>query len=207
MQIIAMISMLLDHTAIVLWPDNIWMRIIGRLAFPIYGYFLILGYQRTRNLKRYMWRLLLIAGISQVFYVAVFKNGEWNVVFTFLAVMVVFKVLEHLNVRYAWLIVLISAVLLELMPFEYGAYALFLLLIYRVKVAPLGMHLMLNMAWVIYAGWGWSIQIFSLFVTIVIFHFSTLHSWLERFQVSKALWRIFYPAHLFLIFLVYEFGI
>ena len=32
---IAVLTMVIDHVGAILFPDQIWMRVIGRVAFPI----------------------------------------------------------------------------------------------------------------------------------------------------------------------------
>jgi len=68
---LAIATMTIDHVGVVLYPENIVFRYIGRLSFPLIAYLLILGLESTRNVKNYFIRLLLFALISQVpFYLS-----------------------------------------------------------------------------------------------------------------------------------------
>ena len=63
LKIIAMISMLLDHIGLQLFPNLQILRIIGRLAFPIFAYMIAEGCFYTKNKARY---LLLIFGLGSI---------------------------------------------------------------------------------------------------------------------------------------------
>ena len=52
LKIIAMITMLIDHIGIVLFPQIKIFRIIGRFAFPIFAYMLAEGCTNTKNKKK-----------------------------------------------------------------------------------------------------------------------------------------------------------
>ena len=49
LKIIAMISMLIDHIGLQMFPDLLIFRIIGRLAFPIFAYMIAEGCFYTKN--------------------------------------------------------------------------------------------------------------------------------------------------------------
>lgn len=68
LKLIAMITMLCDHAGKMLFPQYAVMRIIGRIAFPIYAYSLAVGCVYTRNHLRYLKRIVLLALISQPLY-------------------------------------------------------------------------------------------------------------------------------------------
>lgn len=67
LKIIACVSMLLDHIGAYLVPWA-WLRMVGRLAFPLYCFLLVQGIAHTRSLRRYGMRLLLFAVISELPY-------------------------------------------------------------------------------------------------------------------------------------------
>ena len=52
LKILAMISMLIDHTGMVLFPQMQGLRVLGRLAFPLYCFLLAEGAVHTSNSKR-----------------------------------------------------------------------------------------------------------------------------------------------------------
>ena len=68
-KVVAMITMLIDHMGVALFPQYRIMRIIGRIAFPIYAYCLTVGCVYTKDIVKYVERLLLLALISQPLYV------------------------------------------------------------------------------------------------------------------------------------------
>lgn len=68
LKIIAMIAMTCDHVGLQLFPDVLLLRIIGRLALPIYAYMIAEGCRYTRNRKKYLLRLFLLAAGCQVVY-------------------------------------------------------------------------------------------------------------------------------------------
>lgn len=68
LKVIAMIAMLCDHAGKMLFPQYRIMRIIGRMAFPIYAYCLAVGCVYTKNPLRYLGRIVLLALVSQPIY-------------------------------------------------------------------------------------------------------------------------------------------
>lgn len=89
LHIMAMVFMLCDHLWGTVVPGNDWLTCIGRLAFPVFAFLLVEGYFHTKNLKRYLLRLLLFAVVSEIpFNLAIGSRVVYpihqNVLWTFL---------------------------------------------------------------------------------------------------------------------------
>jgi len=74
LKLIAMAAMTTDHLASVIFPGYprtagiILLHMIGRLAAPIFWFFIAEGYHYTKNLKKYIGRMLLFAAVSHFAY-------------------------------------------------------------------------------------------------------------------------------------------
>lgn len=68
LKLVAMIAMFIDHSGKMLFPQYPIMRIIGRIAFPIYAYCIAAGCVYTHDPLKYFKRVVLMALISQPFY-------------------------------------------------------------------------------------------------------------------------------------------
>lgn len=90
LKIIACLCMLLDHIGY-FWRIE-WLRIIGRLAFPIFVYLIYNGYRHTSSKLRYALRLALFAIVSQIPFSLFCYGTLWhqngNVFFTLLAALI-----------------------------------------------------------------------------------------------------------------------
>lgn len=58
LHILAMVFMLCDHLWAMLFPAAEWLTCIGRIAFPVFAFMIVEGYLHTRNLRRYVLRML-----------------------------------------------------------------------------------------------------------------------------------------------------
>jgi len=94
LKLLAALSMLIDHTAAILVPEDstayFIMRLIGRLAFPIFAFFVAEGCRKTHDRRRYLLRLSLFALAAQLPFSIAFGTWGGTVLLTFaLAVLAV----------------------------------------------------------------------------------------------------------------------
>lgn len=71
LKLIAAITMFIDHMGLILFPDVMIFRVIGRLAFPIYAYCIAEGFRFTRNRGKYFLRIFLLGTACQIVYTIV----------------------------------------------------------------------------------------------------------------------------------------
>lgn len=86
LKMIALVFMMCDHMGKMLFPGVIEMRVLGRIAFPLYAWCLAVGATHTRSMPKYMLRIALVGLISQPLYM-VALNHTWrepNIFFTLL---------------------------------------------------------------------------------------------------------------------------
>ena len=68
LKIIAYAAMIIDHVGYVFFPSEPVFRIIGRLAMPIFCFFIAEGVRHTASRKIYLIRLAVAAAISEIPY-------------------------------------------------------------------------------------------------------------------------------------------
>lgn len=77
LKLIALALMVIDHVGVIFFPADMLWRMIGRLAYPVYAWCLVVGACRTRSMKRYLLRMLAMFAVSQPLYMAAL-NHTWD---------------------------------------------------------------------------------------------------------------------------------
>lgn len=83
LKIIAMITMTCDHVGMQIFPQLLWMRIIGRLAMPVYAYMIAEGCRHTRDRKKYFLRLFGMGALCQIVYFVAMGSLYMCILITF----------------------------------------------------------------------------------------------------------------------------
>lgn len=163
LKLIAVVTMLIDHIGGYLLKEDktilftifgkelkryTAMRLIGRIAFPLYAFLLVEGFLHTRNRKRYAGRLFLFALLSEPPWDLVHAGTLWslksqNVMFTlllgFLGMCVIERLERETEDRHSWACALLGLLAVSIfLGADYGSsgFALILML-YLLRSRPL----------------------------------------------------------------------
>ncbi|MGN9165791.1 TraX family protein [Tissierellaceae bacterium HCP3S3_D8] len=233
LKLIAIVAMLIDHIATtIIWrlyldativdgvdmmgdliPEKakqlyfiyIIMRIIGRLAFPIFAFMIVEGFLHTTNLKRYMKRLFIFALISEIPYdIAnsrkIISFYGQNVIWTLLIGLITLYFIKRFEnhekkVALTIIFVLLAEIITFLIQSDYNLGGVLLItIIYLFRNDPRRLIIGEIVALIIIAlNFMW-IQLFGLIAFILLRHYNGTIG-----KGNKYLFYVFYPIHLLIL--------
>ena len=210
LKIIAMVSMVFDHVGDNFFPDQTWMRIIGRIAMPIFTFCVCEGYIHTRDRKKYLTRMLLFALISEIPFDLVTSGKvleftHQNIMFTFamaagtlmLCDLVLNKFGKKTGSILTGVIMLMSMMLSVVLRLDYSMTALAVVFVYYLlkdkaleirNLAAMAVHFLLRNV---------GVYLYGVLGFIPLFLYNG-----KRGKGLKWLFYVFYPGHLLLIYLM-----
>lgn len=196
---IAIVSMALDHTGAVLYPSQIWLRCLGRIAFPIFCFLIVEGFFHTHDVRRYMGRLGVFALISEIPYDLAFRGvpleyAHQNVFFTLLIGIGMVVLLER---NREWpvkaVILLLAMWLAVLIRSDYNFRGVLLIFVFYIFHESWWLAVTAGGLWnFLYQG---VIQKYGVLSVLPLALYNG-----ERGRKMKYFFYIFYPAHLLLLY-------
>ena len=207
-KIIALLTMLIDHIGYCFFPELIFLRIIGRLAFPLFVFMTVEGFLHTKNLPKYIANLLLCACVSEVFFDYIFYGtltfAHTNSVFTLAAGVICMYAISKdimMGMTFSFLI----GLLLRLVGFEYGLFGIVIAVgLYCIQkyfkrnlIYMMSGYIALTMFMIFYSR---SIEAYSSFALILIVLYDGRKGYSSKW--IKRLFYWFYPVHLALLFTI-----
>lgn len=216
---IAILTMTIDHIGAVIiqrfmvtqgFDRNFWemvywpFRYIGRIAFPIFCFLLVEGYTHTKNKKKYLFRMVLFAILSELpFNLAVggkildfrYQNVFWELSLGILLMMILEKIERQKGSRLLKWSLMAAAVLpgiwaAETLHFDYGEHGIITIMVlyffryYRSLQLTAGALTFL---------WSWRAMLG--FLPVALYNG-------KRGRQIKYVFYIFYPSHLLLFYAV-----
>ncbi len=205
--------MLIDHIGDMLLPEYRFLRIIGRLAFPIFAFMIANGYHYTSSPAKYLLRIAVFAVGFQWFYAKFASTDTLSIFATLtlglLAIWLADLIKKQLDHKYLALVLMLIpgaafAYLGELIAVDYGWYGVALIFtawLFYQRLSWLALSWMaLNIAYVLIYSWpGISIQVFSLGSLALIYCYNG-----ERGKSNRWFFYIFYCVHLAILYLLQQ---
>ncbi len=158
LKLVALIFMMVDHTGLALFGNLTEMRVLGRIAMPVYVWCLVTGCEYTRSIPRYALRLFVLAVISQPINMIALQNPWSKLNILFLLCMGVLCIGAIKKKRYfsQYWVPALCFVLLGFLRVDYGWKGLaFILLMYAARKTPGGL-VAAFLAFAVYWGGGGS---------------------------------------------------
>ena len=214
LKIVACVTMLIDHTAVV-FGLPMWLRVIGRLAFPIYCFLITEGIAHTGSPGRYFLRLGIMAVISEPIYDFVLYGGRgpWahqNVLWLLLLGAVMVEGMGRVK-QPVWKVLLIVPcyIIADALHLSYGGNGILLMALFALTRELPGEKWIQAAGMVLINGImpSANIQIFGLSVSVQLFGALAmvpiaLYSGQKRTRGKAIFWGfyIFYPLHLLALY-------
>ena len=213
LQLIAIITMIIDHVGLFLCGNDLGMRLVGRLAMPLFCFMLAEGFLHTKGKRwKYFGRLAIFALISQLPFDLLSNSAaspvRLNVMFTLATGFAAMALIEY--GKWAVIGLPIFFIVAEYLHMDYGAYGIAMIVGFYLISKFLGKKKQKIWRWLAYivtfftsttiyvAAKQNATQLFALLAIIPII----LYNGKLGKRLPKWFGYIFYPAHLLAIFII-----
>ena len=201
LKIIAIITMTIDHIGYFLFPGVEELRIIGRLAFPIFAFLTAQSYRYSHNRETYFIRMLVLGALFTVtkFYFQPYSGAD-----IFLTLGLGFGILYGLEQK-QYLLAIGSLILGIFLDVDYGWYGLLFVplmyyfenrLIYTVPI--IGVMTWLATRYLYFA----TSQYYALISIAILL----LYNKQLGYKKAKYFFYIYYPLHIIVLNLLVYWG-
>ncbi len=208
LKLIAIMAMFIDHLGVTLYPNTPWLRMVGRLTFPIMAFFIAEGASKTKNRLKYVLRLLLFAAISEIPFDLmlsgqVFNLSHQNVLFTLALGLLGCFMVDNIRqgVKALSSFAMLAALLMagELLATDYGVLGVLTVVLFYIfasqKSGILQAGFLSNGAMSV--AFSNAIQLCGFAAIPLLYMYNG-----ERGSGFKYLFYIFYPLHMLLLWLL-----
>lgn len=209
LKLVAIALMLIDHVGYQLMGNDVVMRSIGRLSFPIFAWCIVVGSEYTHDIMAYMKRMTLFYFISQPCYVLAFGR-QWTQHNIYLTLLLGLVAIWSLRDKQYWALPVTLLAAYFINP-NYGMNGVYvIILFYLVRSSKLLAAIVMT-AFCVY--WGKDSQLLfnigsfgvhmqslaALSLPLIIIPTHT------DIKLNKYVFYAFYPAHLLIIYLIKQF--
>lgn len=206
LKLVALVLMVVDHVGAHLMGNDVVMRTIGRLAFPMFAWCVVVGSEYTHDIKAYMKRMALFYFVTQPCYVLSFGRtwSQHNIYLTLLLGLIAIWALRD---REYWALPVVLLAAYYIKP-NYGMDGVYvIILLYLVRHSKVLAALVMT-AFCLYWGrnsqtiltiCGWKLHmqtVAALSLPLIIIPTHT------GIRLNKYVFYAFYPAHMLVIYAI-----
>jgi len=131
LKVIAVITMTIDHVGYFLFPEIRELRIIGRIAYPIFTYLFAMSYRFSHDRKALLIRLSIFAVLGHGLIYAAGQRGFYNILFLFILGWFAFWIIDQKKDFILTSVgIAVLAFIAEVGGVDYGAYGIVTLVIF-----------------------------------------------------------------------------
>lgn len=216
LKLLACVTMLIDHIAASGLVHSINMRLVGRIAFPIYCFLLAEGVHYTKNPKKYGLRLLIGVALSELPFDLVFSGvPNWvdnSVMITLLLGFLALMAMKQVPKQWQKILISLPFIAMGNMLFtDYGSWGVAMVVMFGLVrgqagepwLRAVGLLLVcaaMNSAWVRVFGIRMRSELFGMLALIPI----SFYQGRKATKSAAVQWAfyLFYPVHLAVIWVV-----
>ncbi len=199
-KLLAVVLMVADHAGKLLFPQLLVLQLLGRLSFPLFAWLLGMGERYTKNFNAYIYRLLVLAIISQPAYSLAFSSARLNIFFTLLIGLLTIRYSQRFGAGVRWAIYVCSGLVASALGFDYGFYGV-LTIVLLTKYQVLQIHFWV--AWVLLnllSSLPGSFLYISSYQVLAVFAPLVVISYNNHQGRKSYLFYAFYPMHLMILY-------
>lgn len=198
---VAILSMVFDHSGAILFPDQLWMRYIGRIAFPVFCFLIVEGCYYTHDIRKYLIRLASFAVVSEIPFDLAFNGSllefrHQNVFFTLAtgaAMLWIFRYCREWPEK--MIVLLIMMWIAEILRSDYSYRGILLIFVFYIFRSNRILAAAAGAFWnLLYKS---SIQIYGILAMLPILLYNGREG-----RKMKYFFYLFYPFHLLILYAV-----
>jgi len=200
LKMIAAVTMLIDHVGYIFFPQYVLLRIIGRISFPIFAFLIVEGFMHTRDVKKYIFRMIIFALITEIpfdfaFY-GTFNWGHQNVLVTFLLALVAMYIDRQYKRKIGVVAAFVLAFAAEFIGSDYGMFGVIIVMMFYWNYERFYNKLIFGTASLVLL--ASSYQIFDVMAMIPIGLYNG-----KKGIGFKYFFYVFYPGHLLILYMIH----
>ncbi|MDD6467190.1 MAG: TraX family protein [Erysipelotrichaceae bacterium] len=196
LKIIAIATMTLDHVGFYLFPQIEWLRIIGRIAFPLFAFLSAESYRYTHNKKAYASRMVVLGLLFSAVRLTVDPTSGADI---FLTLGLGFCVLWGMDEKQYWFSLLAFLFGVFVLPVDYSWYGIIMVPFFYYSIDKPWIQLagmcLLNVAFVM---WG-NAHVIQ-YASIVALLFIVCYNHQLGYRKGKYIFYFYYPLHVMVLY-------